>query len=545
MGLLGADLRALANLPFTPAGRKQLIGHTTMLTLLAVMSWLGFQEVVARPELQLQLRLGGGRDGWRSLLGFALMPCPITATWLGLALAQKQLFEAAELPLWQQAPLPPWRPALQVWLRASFVALLWAAALAGPMVAILLRARANVPASAWALVPVAFAVATLPLITSLLTAQIVLARFFAGRFLRFLLATASALAWAGVSIWFLVGLFTPPRERLRELASADPAAAPWTMDTAIDLIDHAARGEIAWGGLAGALGWLGAAFVLFLAVARLHPAAVERHRLGERPLLRSRRRWPAGVSATIRRKELAQVLQQPGALLGFLAFAVLVDTLVRRRLLVGSILGNTDLSPDLRHLGALLVLWFLAVLLVLYAHMGRLAMWDGPQWSLYTLAPARPAAILWGKLQAIALFLLWPLVLVGAAGAHLLDASPTALVVFVLLALAGTLSALGVVAAVGTWPRLMRPDDGGQIAQGGRSFVAAMVLVLLFELVMTPAILFWWWLTDKLQYRPVRTDELLPYAPWLVAAAWAVGLATAGLGVGIGARNFGRLSRPH
>jgi hypothetical protein len=57
---------------------------------------------------------------WRSeaaLCAHALTACPMVAAWLGLALAQRTLFEAPELALWRLAPLPPWRPALQALLR--------------------------------------------------------------------------------------------------------------------------------------------------------------------------------------------------------------------------------------------------------------------------------------------------------------------------------------------------------------------------------------------------------------------------------------------
>jgi len=297
--------------------------------------------------------------------------------------------------------------------------------------------------------------------------------------------------------------------------------------------------------LRAALGWLGLATAIFWFAARLHPAAVERHQLAEPPLLRrSATSWPSKVASTIRRKEFAQLLQQPGAMVGFLIFALLVFALAREPRLLGNILANQKLPIEVRHLGAMLFQWFVAVLLVLYQHMGRLAMWDGAQWPLYMGAPCPPGAILRGKLQAVAVFLLWPFVLVGAAGAHLLGASGTTLLCFCGIALPGTLVALGVLAIVGTWPRLMRPDDGGQIAQGGRSFLAAILLVLLFDLAVSPAVFGWLWLSSRTQLTGLRLAEAQLHAGPVVALAWAFGLFVATLGVVIGARNYRILSRP-
>jgi hypothetical protein len=299
--------------------------------------------------------------------------------------------------------------------------------------------------------------------------------------------------------------------------------------------------------LRAVLGWLALTIAIFWFAAQLHPGALEQHELAEPPALRrGRRPWPASLAATVRKKEFAQLLQQPGALIQFVLFGVLVWFLARERLLVESILANRQLPVEVAHLGAMLAQWFVAVLLVLYAHMGRLALWDGAQWSLYMAAPAAPGAILRGKLTAIAALLLWPLVLVAGAGVHLLEANRATLIAFLGMGSGGTLAALGVMAVVGTWPRLMRPDDGGQILQGGRTFLAATVLVLLFEVAVSPAVVGWWWLCDQARrsMTGLRLETALAWAPAVVAGAVLGGAAIAGLGTWIGARNYRRLLAP-
>ncbi|MBM4061655.1 MAG: hypothetical protein FJ265_11255 [Planctomycetes bacterium] len=543
MGLLATDLRALANLPGTRAGRRIVAGTGIGLGLLALMSWWGTGELLAHPRL-LQMVLPATGEPLVGLLGFGLGACPVAASWIGLALAQRQLFESPELNLWLAAPLPRWRPALQVLLRASFLALLWGTALAGPVVGGLLASK-QAPWPAYALAPLALLVCTVPLLAALLGVQLVLVRFFAGRVLRLVLTLVSALASAGFSTWLLVGLFTAAEERLPQLAAAGAGAGrlPWTIDSAAHLLAAAAGGRCDVSALASALGWLAAALAGFVALGHLHPRAVEKHLESQPPLRRRRSGWPSSVAGAIRRKEFAQVLQQPGALLGFLAFAVLVVALARQRVLVGGLLDASRLPPDLASVAAMLVLWFVAVLLVLYAHMGRLAMWDGPQWPLYLAAPARPVAILWGKLQAVALFLLWPLVVVGAAGSQMLGAGPAAVGLFAAVALAGTVAALGVLAAVGTWPRLMRPDDAGQIVQGGRSFLAALVLVVAFELVAAPVYFGWPLLVDAPQQRLAGGAGPASLHGWAVPAIWLFALLAGASGFGLGVRNYGRLLR--
>jgi hypothetical protein len=546
MALLRADLRALANLPTTSAGRRVAIGTLLGLGLLALMWWSVASTMMRHPQLLPMLHQATGGNSLHGLLGIGLMPCAIAASWLGLSLAQRQLFETPELLLWRTAPIPGWRAAVQVLLRACFLTLLWASALAVPFVVTLLRAS---PAGwlAYLLLPLAILCCTVPLLATLLAVQIVLVRFFAGRLLRIVLAVVAALASVLFSTWLLLGLFAPEQARLQAVATmpGGPDRLPWTIETAASLLASAANGTLDTAALRGALGWLGLAVSLFWFAAKLHPRAVEKHLEAQAPLLRRRRsRWPTGIAANVRKKEFAQVLQQPGALIGFLVFAVLVFALASERVLVGGLLNDSRLPRDLAHTAAMAVLWFLAVLLVLYAHMGRLALWDGPQWSLYTGSPAAPRAILRGKLEAVLVFLLWPLVLVAGAGAHLFSASLTAVASFVGIALGGTLAALGVLAVVGTSPRLMRPDDGGHIVQGGRSFLAALLLVLLFQLAMSPAMFGWMHVIDHLRTHRIRPETVHAWAPWVVGAAVLHGLSVGGLGIALGVRNYRRLTAP-
>ncbi|MCB9876913.1 MAG: hypothetical protein H6835_04840 [Planctomycetes bacterium] len=545
MKLLLADLRALVNLPATAIGRRATFGLLVGLLLLGALSWWFASTVADNPRLLLLLEQRGQGASLRGLLGYGLMACPMVSTWLGLAMAQRQLFETPELWLWRTAPLPGWRGPLQVLLRAAFLSAVWAGALAGPFVVALLR-RSPAGPTAYALLPVAIVACTLPLLATLLSAQIAMARFLSGRALRMVFAALAGAASVGFTLWLLLQLFTTRQHRVQELvdAAAPTRALPPTIEAAAQLLERAASGTAGLADLLPVLGWIGGATALFFAAALLHPRAHERHLEADRPLWRGRgRRWPASLPAAIRKKEFAQVLQQPGALIGFVVFAVLVFGLAQQQVLVTGILANFRVPRELRVVVAMLTQWFLAVLFVLYTHMGRLSLWDGAQWSLYMAAPPRPRAILRGKLQAIAVFLLWPLLLVILAGVKLLDADLLAVSRFVGVAIGGTLAALGVIAVVGTWPRLMRPDRDGQILQGGKTFLAAMVMVTLFEVTLAPAAIAWWWLGDH--PHSFTSAELAQLWPHIVGLAIGYGALVGLAGLWLGGRNYRRLLQPN
>lgn len=544
IALLLADLRALANLTSTRLGRRSLFGTGIGLLLLATISWWFAATVLDHPRLRWTLLSGHAGEQLQGLLGYGLMACPLVATWLGLSLAQRQLFEAPELLLWRQAPMPSWCGPLQVFVRASFLSTCWAGALAGPfLVAVLLRHGA--PRWSLAVLPLAIAGATVPLLGTLLATQVVLQRFFAGRWLRLVLAGGSALASVGFSTWLLLTLFRAPDARAQSVAAvgAAPQSLPWTVDLGAEVLAAASRGALAWQPLLGLTLWLLASFSGFRLVSLLHARAHERHLAAEPPLLRHRgQRWPSHAAATVRNKEFAQVLQQPGALLSFVVFGVLVFALANKHVLIGSVIDNPSLPPEVAQFGGLCALWFLAVLLVLYAHMGRLVLWDSAQWSLYVAAPVAPWSLLRGKLTAIFVFLLWPMLLVAAAGAVLFAIEGPVLLTFLGTAVGGTLAALGVLAVIGTLPLLMRPDDGGHVAQGGRSFLAALVLVVAFQLTMAPGALAWSLVVVPNSEH--RNGAPWQYAPWVVGAAVGYGLLVAAVGSVIGARNFRRLLQP-
>jgi hypothetical protein len=546
MQLLLGDLRALGNLATTSAGRSVALHTLVGLGLLGTLMHFGAQKLLAEPSLLRALHEATGDHSLRALFGFALGPCAVAATWLGLSVAQRQLLEAPELGLWRTAPVPVWRPALQVLLRTGWLALLWASALAGPLLVQLLQST-GAPWSAYLCAPLAMLVGTLPLLASLLAAQILLVRFFSGRWLRLLLALVSAVATVGFSTWLMLGLFSSgPSTGLPAAASQLPQTGKWwALGDAATMLEHAARGLDLTSPLLTCGSWMVVALVGFLLVARLHPEALEQHQTSQLPWLRrSGRRWPTGPVAVLLRKEVAQVLQQPGALVGMLVFAFLILALAQRQVMVAGILNNWRLPRDLAHLSAMLVLWVVAVLLVLYAHMGRIVLWDGPQWSLYMGSPLRSSKLLCGKLSAIAILLLWPLILVGVAGHQIYGARPLVLWVYLGLGLAGNLLALGVLALVGTWPRLMRPDDGGQIQQGGRSFLGALLLVMLFEAVVAPAVTAWRWLVGWLRQNPQTTDSLQDHVPQLLAVGWLYATVFGGLFLWIANANVRRLLAP-
>ncbi len=541
MGLLAADLQALGNVLRGREGRRPLFGHLVTLTVLAGISSILGEAMLAQPSLRdAVLHARGG--GVRTLLGAALGPSFLVAVWFGFGHAWRALFETPELPLWRQAPLPAWRPPLQVLLRILFLCWLWASALCTPF-ALRVLGLTSAPPAAVLMVPVAVLVCLLPTLAMVMAAQILMQRFLAGpaaQTLATVLAGLASLAFAG---FLTASAFAPSSEQAAALATfvRQQPELPGAAGLGADLLAWTAGRELPARTAPALLGWLGLPLLLFLLVGLLHPRAAEnsaRVRAG-----RGRRRRPLAdtVVAAVRQKELAQIAQQPGHLIGMALFAVLLWVFARNGVLVRPILTAPMLPLPARQCGAMLGLWFLAALMALNGNMGRVALQDGAQWSLYQLAPARPGAILRGKLEAIATLLLWPVLVVAFLGAQVFGAGLATVLVFLGMALLGNGIALGVLALVGTMPWLLRPDESGRLGQGARPLLAAMLLVLAFELALAPA------LVTALILADLLGQDAIPLGTAAALQAGALGasaLLAAVAGGLVGARNFARLLRP-
>lgn len=545
MGLLRADLQSLAN-GLRRDGRAALGGRLLPPLVLAAMHWTLGSLLLQHRELLHVLHGGGNPLG--HLFAHALGPGPVVAGWIGFAQAQRQLFEAPELALWQSAPGWRGRAAVQVWLRAAVTALLWTAALSLPLLLqLLIEARA--PLRAFALLPVAIAAVTLPSLAAALAVQILMLRCSRGRATRWLASLAAAIAAFGFPVFLLAQVFQSGQAGAFELAATARSGASTGVLTGAAA--HLLRVATANGSLlptlaAALLPTLGT-LALLLAVAPMHPIAVEHHQLATRARRPRRRPWPAAPVAVLRRKELTQLLQQPGAILHMVLVAVLVHLFAAQGTIVRGLLADPDLPPFLQQCAAMLTLWFLAVLMLLYSHMGRLAVWDGAQWPLYVQAPTSPSTLLAAKLQVIAVLLLWPLAVAAHAGVQWFGADLRALLPFCAFAAAGTMVALAVVAAVGTWPWLVRREPDGRLLQGSRGLVGSMALVFSFYLLLSPAFVAWVWLVQ--QYRVELVSDPVPdaavLAPPLILVALGIGALLLAASLWLSARNYRRLLAAH
>ena len=541
MGLLRADLQSLAN-GLRADGRASLASRFLPPFVLAAMHWM-MGALMLQNQRLLRLVDDGGMP-LQSLIGNALSAGPVVAGWIGFALAQRQLFEAPELVLWRSAPMGAGRAATQVLLRAFGTSMLWALALCAPMIAHLLL-QAGAKPLAWAAAAVALVAVVAPPLCFVLALQITVMRLSRGPVARAALSAISSLSAFGFPVFLLAQVFYGGADNATELARGAERgqAAGRGTEAAARLVAEAVEGAANASSWIAALAPLAVLGIAFAAVAPLHPVAVQNHELARSSARGRRSHWPHRAVAALRRKEFALLFQQPGALVHMLLVGAMVHMFAAQGTFVGSFLAGDRLPPETRQCAAMLTLWFLAALMLLYTHMGRLCASDGPQWPLYLQSPIAPSTLLSAKLQSIGLLMLWPVAVAAWAGSWWLEAGRSSTLPFLGFAAAGTLVALAIVAIVGTWPWLVRQEGDGKLTQGARGLVGSLTLVFSFYVAVAPGFAAWAWLLDRFENVPdhearAAIASLLP--PMLLAAFGFAGLLFA-IATTLARHNYARL----
>jgi len=524
--LLWSDLQAVGNSVRQSGARGPLVGTIITLTLIGALSHLFGSVLVSALASRSDLLPS---QGTANLFALLFMPTSLISVWFGLAACQRQLFEAKDLDLVLTAPITTTRVVFLVFLRVWFLTTLYGVALVGPLAWQLLETM-SAPPSARIVVAAGVALAAGPPVAAIMAVTISLLRWFSGRGTRLLLTILVSALSVAFSLFLLTAAFGREKQAVALLDMAQSKRAlPWMIEAAGNLV-AASLGE-PWqhDTVLRGIGFFLLAVILLYLCGQWYPRAVELSRQGRRPAfgLGLKRPWPASPVAALRRKEMARLLQEPRQLFGMLLYALMLFLAARSGLLIDGALGSEEAPWQARELVALMILWFLGVLMALPANFTRFVLGDGSQWDLFVCAPIRPGQLLNAKLQTACLVLLWPWLVVGAIGVSVLGVTTGTLLVYLALGLIGVFLALAILSPMATLPLLIKPQDDGSTGQHGRTLLAVFGLILLFEcLVAVPALSAWLWLSYRWRngqsVPEVGTLALLAVA---FAAAYALVLA--------------------
>ena len=255
-----------------------------------------------------------------------------------------------------------------------------------------------------------------------------------------------------------------------------------------------------------------------------------------------RRRWPAGVGASLQRKDLLAALRvhtNIGALGLFTAVAVIFVT--SQPFDSPGLLADTA-PPSVSQMLLLLNGWFILVMLVASV---RGASWISDETSHYDLIAAAPLdrrALLWGKLPGMAAPFVWLLVVVLITARAVLGADAAGLAGFVGIAVPSLLATLGLALAVGSFPWLQGATDSGGHAR--RVVIMGAAVIALFMGLMKAGFVVRSDLFHHYNGSPGRELDLAAYALRCFGLLWGGAAALFAVGLAVAHRNLERLLAP-
>ncbi|RMH04785.1 MAG: hypothetical protein D6702_02210 [Planctomycetota bacterium] len=530
-GLVRADLQQLGNLFRTQGGRRLLILLVLAQAMFLAMGGMA-GPLLDSPDVVVPVR--EGRTDPALVFGLLLVPTLLLMLRIASGGGPRQLLTGPELPLLFAAPCPSLLLAARGLWRQLAQVLFWC--LGFLSVAVFLGTATRIfPPAALARLPLALILMAAPLLASVQAVYVLAMRFAPTRATQ---AGFALLGFAAILVFFLLVTSGP---RIVG-AGARPGAGPGALLAALEggrwwplLLRAPARFVVhGWTGselltpFAASLGLTLAG--LGLATVFLRRAWENAIALADRSRSRgSRRRWPAGLVASLLRKEWLALSQQPARLLGICLSAGLLGwlSLQSRDQPLALTLPEPGAGPWLDALargGA--VIGLAAKLSIFLLPSFGLSVFQGEaaQWPLIAASPADRRAFLVAKSGA-ALFLLAPYLVVALAlGLHAGLAWTDLLVVAGLgpPALAALVAPL---LAFGCSPLLLRPEDAGRLVPRIRT---GLGLAVVYPVLLTLLAAGWglWTAGAALLGRFGEAGPALFAAVWwaacllVVAGAW-------------------------
>lgn len=580
--LLVADLQAMGNLVRKGPGRRTLLGGLAVLALLAILSLALGSTVLRSPEMRGLLLgtyqgIGGGSGptggidtnpggGSGTLLAMALGPSLALALWYGLSAGHRLLFETPEVQLCGNAPMPPQLLVAHAAIRAWWLGGLHGLALSGPATALMLN-WLGADWTSYAALPVAVFLCMAPVLVIALLSHLLLARFFSGRGMQVVLAAMMGVLSLGIS-GLLVATAFLDSEDLRGLAGQVNEGLEPPLFAAGGAALLLATVEPVWdhGALLRTVGALVAALLFLMLAADLHPRAVEcnqaaRSRKGAKggPLakgsgasrLQGDRQGskPVGIGRAIAIKELCAFREQPRAALGLLLSTGMLWWLSREGGLSRTVERGAAQWPEFAGVTVMLGLSLLGLLLLLPAQTPRLVLADARSWNLYANAPVGPWALLRGKLAILGGIAFWPFLVAATLGITVIGVPKASVPWFLGVGVCVAATATGAIAAVGTWPRLVKGDIQDRTNLGLRALFTALLSIAALDLLALPLTLPWAWVAvtnatygtnSTAAEQAGQTDPMITLA-WLTLAET---LLIGGGGLLLARWNLARLLRP-
>jgi len=568
--LLRLELRTFANLFLRRGGRRQILLFAFVLFYVVFLSSGVASSLFGTRAFSQEAHSPQGAALVHILLGFSLVPVLGLAFLASMKAGRKILFSGDGPEVLLTAPVPRAWILLRTWGHLALLILPWALALGVPPLVLLFQA-ARSPVLAYAGIPVAVLVLVLPAAGLAIVWHVLFLRWVESpRLKKFFGLLFSILVTAAIGLFF-VGVFDPgysireASQRMIEELSKGTYSLPFFLEAPATVLDPALGGSA--GSLAVAALFLAGPPVLLILLAPAYAGAYENDRFTSNPASSSaagrggrveRAGWPAGLAASMYRKDFLHAWKAPGGLIGQLAMVALIvyfsfneglENLRDPEAFLGRMGMPVDLHAvppqPLRHAVLLLLLLAFLLVMVMPGITATLLTGERRQWALLAASPASRKTLLRGKLAWVFTLLGFYTLVVTATGLFLRHLDPRGVLGFLAVVPPVLFAGVLVPLAVQTHPWLASARSEAQ-PPIGRNMVGSFLSVGALFLMMLPG--FFYWIQVERLYAG-KGGFLSHFGPqWAgplgMVLLWVFGLLVGGIALRSALTHFRRLTGP-
>jgi ABC-type transport system involved in multi-copper enzyme maturation permease subunit len=547
--LLRAELHVILNQFRHRENIKEFILGIVLMLCFSIGLVVTCHKVLLAPAVLQLVRDDPSGQLLRFLIGLVMMPTLLLALTLAMSQVRLDLFESPLTDLLITSPIS--RGSIVTWafLRNSFSILCMSSLIEMAPLGLFLWKTTGTPLGAL-LFPVGAIFLVAPLVAIAVLFHVILMRWLAKPQTRMLLSILGGAA-AIVFILLVAGGAMTGESSGQELAAfmeTEPRL-PLLLGLPADMLMGLVGLPHGQTDLFTILITLLSPCILLACAAPLYERAFENASVIFRPSLARTvrslgRRWPTIPAASIFRRELVQLVQQPANLLGFLFLGVLIFMIARSNPLSLSYTEGAEVPEVVVSAAEVFFTWLFTGLMFASMSVSSFTA-DHAYLVLYKSSPIRPASLLHGRIATLLLPLGWCFFLVLLIGRWYIGASPWALVLFTGYVLPAIVITLGLISGLGTLAIPRRSGDGAPLAATARMIMMSIGVGLAMGIILGVCIGFWKALQDSYTERGALA-RMNPVALLLVtqAVAWAFSLLVGGLGYAFGLRNYRQLLAP-
>jgi len=545
--LLRTELKAVVNQIRQPGNLKYIVVGLVIAACMSIGLAIACKNLILAPAVIRLVREDSSGTVLRFLIGLVMVPALLLGIAMAVGQVRRDLFEGPMAGLLVASPVS--RGSIVVWTftRTTFSILLYGSLIEVIPLCWVLEKTTGMGSGAF-LFPIAMFIMAAPLVAGIILVNVALMRWLAKPWTRMLLTMLGGLAGMAFILLSASGVMTGKAsgEEMAALVQAEPQL-PWLLSLPTDVLMYLMGQPTGSTSILILLITLLSPCVLLLLAAAVYERAYENAWVTFNPTLFRTVRflskgWPTKPVASLLRRELVQLVQQPTSLFGYVFLGFLIFMIARSDPMSLTLPEDSPVPELLGSTARVFFTWLLTALMLASMSVPSPGA-EVPYLVMYKSSPVRPAALLHGRMATLLLPFGWCLVLTLLFGHWIIGASPLALLLFIGFALPTMVLSLGLITGLGTLA--IPTTSGASLVDMTRMLITSIGVALAMGIILGAGLAFWHGLCRSYKYSTTMADSNpMLFLVLTLAVAWGFALLVGGLGYLLGRRNFRKILSP-